>query len=42
MKSCLLLLLVAASFTAVHADEFAWDVPDRVWIDFGGDRKSVV
>lgn len=41
MKSCLLLLLVAASFTAVHADEFAGDVPDRVWIDFGGAYNSV-
>lgn len=31
----------AMSFSAVRAEDFATDVPDRVWIDFGGGANTV-
>ena len=41
MKKTLFLLFIAASFSAAYADDFAGDVPDRVWIDFGGAYNNV-
>jgi hypothetical protein len=35
------LLTGAASLSAVHADPFAGDVPDLVWIDIGGSANDV-
>ena len=41
MKKTLFLLFIAASFSATYADDFAGDVPDRVWIDLGGAYNNV-
>jgi hypothetical protein len=41
MKRSLFVLFAAAAFSAVHADDFAGDVPDRVWIDLGGAYNNV-
>jgi hypothetical protein len=35
------LLCGAATISAVHAEPFAGDVPDRVWIDVGGSANDV-
>ena len=34
-------LVGVAPFSAVHAEPFATDVPDRVWVDFGGAVNEV-
>jgi hypothetical protein len=41
MKKALWVLLIAASFSAARADDFAGDVPDRVWIDVGGAYNKI-
>ena len=41
LVAALVVLAGAAPLSAVHADDFAGDVPDRVWIDLGGAYNNV-